>query len=65
MSTDPTTGRTDPADRDLDGRTDAAAVRGDSADPVVEHGTSEADDAAVEGAVEQVDDTLGGHIPLR
>jgi len=49
MSTDPITGSTDPADRDLD---DA-------------HGTSEADDAAREGAVEQVDDALGGHIPLR
>ncbi|KQR43982.1 hypothetical protein ABID92_001426 [Frigoribacterium sp. PvP120] len=65
MSTDPITGSTDPADRDLDDRTDAAAVHGDDPAPVDAHGASEADDAAREGAVEQVDDALGGHIPLR
>jgi hypothetical protein len=40
-------------------------VHGDDPAPVEEHAGSAADDAAREGAVEQVDDTLGGHIPLR
>ena len=55
----------DPADHDVDHRHDAAAVHGDDPAPVEEHAGSAADDAAREGAVEQVDDTLGGHIPLR
>ncbi|ROS59302.1 hypothetical protein EDF38_2148 [Frigoribacterium sp. PhB160] len=56
---------TDPADRELDERADSAAVHGDDPAPVEPHGRSEADDAAVEGAVEQVDDLLGGNGPLR
>ncbi|KPG80194.1 hypothetical protein [Frigoribacterium sp. RIT-PI-h] len=51
---------TNPARRDADERTDPAAVHGDSAEPVELHGESPADEAAVEGAVEQVDGLLGG-----
>jgi hypothetical protein len=35
-------------------------VHGDSPEPVELHGESPADEAAVEGAVDQVDDLLGG-----
>ncbi|OII22073.1 hypothetical protein [Frigoribacterium sp. MCBA15_019] len=51
---------TNPADHDADERTDPAAVHGDSPEPVELHGESPADEAAVEGAVEQVDGLLGG-----
>lgn len=54
-----------PADHEADDRTDPAVVHGDSPETVEPHGDSAADDAAVEGAVDQLDDLLGGQQPLR
>ena len=61
----PTEHQHDPADHVVDDHVDAAAVHGDSDETVVPHGGSAAVDAAREGAVEDVDQALGGHIPLR
>lgn len=54
-----------PADHEVDESVDAAAVHGDSAEQVETHGESNADGAALEGAVDQLDDLTGGHEPLR
>jgi hypothetical protein len=51
---------TNPANHDADERTDPAAVHGDSPEEVELNGESPADEAAVEGAVDQVDGLLGG-----
>ncbi|MET4051625.1 hypothetical protein ABID81_000969 [Frigoribacterium sp. PvP054] len=56
---------TNPAQHDADDHTDPAAVHGDSPEAVELHGDSAADEAATEGAVEQLDDLLGGQQPLR
>lgn len=51
---------TNPANHDADEPTDPAAVHGDSPEEVELNGESPADEAAVEGAVDQVDGLLGG-----
>lgn len=56
---------TNPAQHDADDHTDPAIVHGDGAEPVEVHGDSAADEAATEGAVDQLDDLLGGQQPLR
>jgi len=55
----------DPAQHDVDEHQDPAAVHGDSPDTVQPHGTSAADDAAEKGAVDQLDDLMGGFGPGR
>jgi len=56
---------TNPAEHDVDARTDSAAVHGDSTETVESHGDSAADGAALEGAVDQLDDVSIGDQPLR
>ena len=53
----------DPAQHDVDEHLDPAAVHGDSPDPIDPHGGSAADDAAKKGAVDQLDDLMGGFGP--
>ncbi|WP_423922837.1 hypothetical protein ACPEEZ_03530 [Frigoribacterium sp. 2-23] len=55
----------DPAQHDVDGRLDPEVVHGDGDETVEAHGTSAADDAALEGAVDELDDLQGGAGPLR